>query len=789
MMKTNTRSQWKIFTPMAVAVCLMTACSDGDDGKEGPPGIVSISIEQADTLKATIENVVIDAQTHVQVDFFLSNANGIAVTGLENLKELDTLGVGIAKLAPPQEHYQITQAAANAMATTGTEVTNSAASATDAALQWTSYINNQVEPATNAQANAQTQWQAGIESNCKTACLTSLGAGQYRYTLSKPLTGYSQFTGIDTQYSPELTHRIYLELKPFANSPIDTQLINSVYDFVPATGQTVAADMGRKVIAPEQACFRCHNPDLANTDTRLLMHGNKRFAFEGCVVCHTTYSGDPETGNSLDMATLTHQIHQAKYQIVGYKGQLYDYANVTFPGDMAQCQQCHIPGATAQSGNSNIPSKTACLDCHKAQIPADWNGTVAGLFHNREIFATPWALGCSGCHPDSTNPEGVGLFHNAAVKTATKLVSDYQVKLLSSQLSVEAKTLAVTLQVQQMEQLPASQPMIKSFWLIATGETNSANMPINNGQRKVWDLLANRSDVALKITAPNQLTVTISNLSAADFGDLSQSKLYSKLVLCADKNTGFAVNCNIANQEVSLSAINSLSLQGQAVTAKAKVDEQACRQCHDQGLEDRVLSAHQMKGIFEPNSSCGTCHAPQTATALTDGQCQSCHSNDAIMYLNANVMHTPGASQIKPYRTINNTLSYREMVHSLHAGTRTVVGFDNPRPELTYPNAKNNCSVCHSAGQLSLEGLSAQQSLLVATPDAANIGQIAEYSPTLATCTACHTLIDSLVVHARSFGGVYQSDASGGRIYQSGQESCATCHAEGRSSGVDKVHK
>ncbi|EGT3627825.1 hypothetical protein FAP94_15760 [Morganella morganii] len=55
--------------------------------------------------------------------------------------------------------------------------------------------------------------------------------------------------------------------------------------------------------------------------------------------------------------------------------------------------------------------------------------------------------------------------------------------------------------------------------------------------------------------------------------------------------------------------------------------------------------------------------------------------------------------------------------------------------------------------------------------------------PTLATYRACHTLIDSLVVHARSFGGVYQSDASGGRIYQSGQESCATYHAEGRSLG------
>lgn len=778
MMKTNTRSQWIAFTPIAMAVCLMTACSDGDDGKEGPPGTVGITIEQANSLKATIENVTIDSKTQVQVDFFLSNANGIAVTGLENLKDLDTLGVGIAKLAPPQAHYQAK-----------TAISTEATSTTVPALQWTSYINKLVEPATNAQVTAATQWQAGIETSCKSDCLTSLGNGQYRYTFSQPLTSYPQFSGLDTQYAPERTHRIYLELKPLATSPIETHLINTVYDFVPATGQAAKADEGRVVIAPEQACFRCHNDDLANADTRLLMHGSKRFAYEGCVMCHTSYSGDPETANSLDMATLTHQIHQAKYQVVGYKGQLYDFSNVTYPGDMKQCQQCHIPGATAQTDNYNIPSKTACLDCHKGQIPADWNGTVAGLFHNREIFANAWALSCSGCHPDSNNPQGVGLFHNAKTKTAAKLASDYQVKLLSSKINTDAQSLEVTLQVQQLDQLPATQPMIKSFWLIATGQADSTNLPVNNGQRKVWNLLANDPNVSLSIMGANQLKVTVTQLSIADFGHLTQSKLYSKLVLCADKNTGYAVNCDIANQDVSLSAINSLTLSGDAVTTKAKADENACRQCHDKGLEDRVLSAHQLGSMFEPNSQCGTCHAPHTSTALTDGQCRSCHNSETVMYLNANLMHTPGSDQIKPYRTLNNTLSYREMVHSLHAGTRTIEGFGKPRPELTYPNAKNGCSSCHSKGQLDLSGLNEQQSLLVATPGATNKGQIAEYSPTLATCSACHTKLDSLAVHARGFGGVYQSDASGGRIYQPGQESCAVCHAEGRSSGVDKVHK
>ncbi|MGL4615617.1 MAG: OmcA/MtrC family decaheme c-type cytochrome, partial [Shewanella sp.] len=233
MMKINNRSQWITLTPIALAIGLMTACSDGDDGKAGPPAVVSIAIEQATSLKAIIENVTINDNTQVQVDFFLSNANGIAVTGLETLTNLDTLGVGIAKLAPPQAHYA-------AKENVNTEARNNTAPA----LQWTSYINKRVEPATNAQANAATQWQAGIETNCKSQCLTALGNGQYRYTFSQPLTNYPQFLGLDTQYEKERTHRIYLELKPLANSPINTHLINTVYDFIPATGQAAKADEG-----------------------------------------------------------------------------------------------------------------------------------------------------------------------------------------------------------------------------------------------------------------------------------------------------------------------------------------------------------------------------------------------------------------------------------------------------------------------------------------------------------------------------------------------------------------
>ncbi|MCD8475879.1 MAG: hypothetical protein LRY40_04980 [Shewanella fodinae] len=56
-----------------------------------------------------------------------------------------------------------------------------------------------------------------------------------------------------------------------------------------------------------KVAIACHTANLGSSEHRLLMHGGKRFNFEGCVMCHTTYSADPETGNPIDMATLVHK--------------------------------------------------------------------------------------------------------------------------------------------------------------------------------------------------------------------------------------------------------------------------------------------------------------------------------------------------------------------------------------------------------------------------------------------------------------------------------------------------
>ncbi|TVP08739.1 OmcA/MtrC family decaheme c-type cytochrome [Shewanella sp. MSW] len=771
MMKFKPKNAWWKLSPLVV--CLLAACSDGDDGQVGPPGEVGINIAKAKSLQANIEAVTIDEQTRVSVDFFLSDSNGVAVTGLEQLEQVSALAMGIAKLGSAQPMYGDSKPAEGRYAISR-------------APQWISYINKLVEPGTGATAQAAAQWQAGIESDCKLDCLQSLGQGRYRYQFSKALNQYPSFEGLDTQYESDKTHRVYLELKPAADSSPSSMLINSVYDFIPATGQAAAAEDSRVLMDQQQACYRCHGSDRDNSEARLLMHGSKRFAFEGCVMCHTSYSGDPETGSALDMATLTHKVHQGDYKVVGYRGHEYDYSQLHYPGDINDCKSCHIPDAAPQASQYFIPGSNSCLSCHSKDAPDDWNGSASALFHDRELFPRGWQQSCSGCHPDASNPEGAGKIHLSLGRTSKLIKQEYAFALSSA--AIDGDKLNIGLDFRSQGRLPADDPAIESLWLTVSGDPEPLNRPLNNGQRKIWNLANPGDDVTLAMQG-HSLNAAIGPLQIADFGEPDKTQVRAKLVVCADPNTGFAVACDTSSTRIEVIAANPLSLIGAPASSKAIADETACQRCHDNDMQQRVVSAHTLASHFQPgNDSCGSCHAPQGATALTDKSCNDCHNNDTNMYLNAGLKHTPGMDQIKAVRTLNNSLNYREMVHSLHSGTRTVTGMGGDRETATYPKPANDCRACHSKGQLTLDGLSQSASVLVATPGATEKGQIAEYSPTVAACGGCHVQVDDWASHAEAFGGVFQKDASGGPVYLSGSESCAICHAEGRNNGVDKVH-
>ena len=111
-------------------------------------------------------------------------------------------------------------------------------------------------------------------------------------------------------------------------------------------------------ITSNQKCDSCHG-------TPLVLHGS-RTTVELCIVCHTPQTTDPDTGNTVDMTTMVHKIHQGSglpsvmagkpYVIIGNQQSVHDYSTVVFPADVRNCTVCHLEGAT---GNQHLPTPAA----------------------------------------------------------------------------------------------------------------------------------------------------------------------------------------------------------------------------------------------------------------------------------------------------------------------------------------------------------------------------------------------------------------------------------------------
>ena len=135
------------------------------------------------------------------------------------------------------------------------------------------------------------------------------------------------------------------------------------------------------------------------------------------------------------------------------------------------------------------------------------------------------------------------------------------------------------------------------------------------------------------------------------------------------------------------------------------------------------------------------------------------------------------------------------MIHAMHWGAeQTIVGSDadgvmtNSSAEL---NAAN-CVSCHAEGidlyAIPNQYMRAKSLNLVEnengglSPDTTKMA-----SPITANCYACHDS-ESALNHMEQNGGEIDAEVVTDWYLQSTMESCSTCHAEGKSFGIDKFH-
>jgi OmcA/MtrC family decaheme c-type cytochrome len=150
----------------------------------------------------------------------------------------------------------------------------------------------------------------------------------------------------------------------------------------------VALDGGepepRRQVVDVTKCNVCH--------MSLEAHGTIRKNVEYCVLCHNPNATDearrpPEAmpPASINFALLIHGIHRGEeasqpLQVYGFGNQLHDFGEVVFPGNLRDCQICHLPETyglplaagiqptnISQAGNavsSTLPARALCTSCH-----------------------------------------------------------------------------------------------------------------------------------------------------------------------------------------------------------------------------------------------------------------------------------------------------------------------------------------------------------------------------------------------------------------------------------------
>lgn len=163
---------------------------------------------------------------------------------------------------------------------------------------------------------------------------------------------------------------------------------------------TDASATPRRVIVDDAKCENCHS--------NLSLHGDNRKNAQYCTTCHRPDLTDEAVrlegeDESVHFKYMVHRIHRGAgaaeeardYIVYGYRNSLHDYSEVEYPGDLRDCDACHVndsqqlplpadllPTMTpADWWSPTAPAAAACLSCHvsdEAAAHADSNTAIFG---------------------------------------------------------------------------------------------------------------------------------------------------------------------------------------------------------------------------------------------------------------------------------------------------------------------------------------------------------------------------------------------------------------------------
>jgi hypothetical protein len=157
---------------------------------------------------------------------------------------------------------------------------------------------------------------------------------------------------------------------------------------------TDAVAMERRMVVDDFKCESCH--------LNLEFHGGNRHDPSYCNTCHMPGALDRSDDQTIHFKYMIHSIHRGEDLDKGFAIGRHDYSEVIYPGDLRNCEFCHVnnsqqvpvmsgllPTTTPQAWWTPImPNAAACLSCH------DDDTSAAHAASNTAFFGES----CGTCH-------------------------------------------------------------------------------------------------------------------------------------------------------------------------------------------------------------------------------------------------------------------------------------------------------------------------------------------------------------------------------------------------------
>ena len=640
---------------------------------------------------------------------------------------------------------------------------------------------------------------------------TDMGGGLWMYKFA---------TVLPEDYEVDATHTLAMtarrDLREFSEYGLERYYDNDLLSFVPSG----AADPMPRDIVTTDTCNKCHNP--------ISEHGGTYREVQVCTQCHNPAMLGPEEAGELsyEFSALIHRVHSSQEPQIGA---------IHYPTAINDCQVCHTGGTpTADMPLVANPNPiTSCDGSGVGMTTVEWGdaGSVDVRLNSEDgkLFARSNGAGSADTGDWVTDGKEFYLTDSASGEIlgqtkanltvfgcAGNAPYDYTSYLMKPLLDDEGNPVldedrnpVMVLDTAELHSNWMTRPSrvdcgsCHSYIDWETGEGHPGGRALDDefcsfchqadsgnefdrsvkGAHTIVENSTQLDGVYVEVhsvtnTGPGQSpTVNFSVMSKK--GPIDPNTMDRMRFKLSGPNEDFAF---YASEDAPGKAIANGNNWTYTFATKLPMDAEGS---YSVSFEARV------NGTVNGESERDTAENYLFAVAVTDAEaaarrmlvddakCESCHSNLALHGGNRHnggqycqVCHMPAAlGETERVEGEEDSIHFKFMIHKIHRGAELENGYavgGHVYDEVEFPGDLRDCETCHVNDSYELplpDGL-----LPTETP----LSYLTEMEPITASCLSCH---DSL-------SAAQHADANTTDL----GESCETCHAEGKSFAVSRVH-